>query len=110
VDSRVAEAEGILQARGPHRNTGRFFECGHHGKEVISMSVPRACPFHRISRSIETKKGLTYCDLDGSQTICDGDPKFCGEPDILDQYRLIQMLEKNLQEGEEGLSMDTQFN
>ena len=73
------------------------------------MSVSRECPFHRISRSIDTKKGLAYCDLDGNQTICDGDPKFCGEPDILDQYRLIQMLEKNLQEGEEGLSMDTQF-
>jgi hypothetical protein len=79
-------------------------------KGMISMSVSRECPFHRISRSVDAKESLAYCDLDDNQTICDGDPKLCGEPDILDQYRLIQMLEKDLQEGKEGLGMDTQFN
>ena len=46
-------------------------------------------------------RGLGYCDLDGSQTICDRDTKFCGKPEILERYLIIRMLEKRLREVEE---------
>ncbi len=65
------------------------------------MSVFRVGPFHRISESIGLGKGLGYRDLDGSQTICDEDTKFCGKPDILGQHLLVQILEKKLREVEE---------
>ncbi len=65
------------------------------------MSVFRVCPFHRISESIGRGKGLGYCDLDGSQSICDGDTRFCGKPDILGQHLLIQLLERKFREVEE---------
>jgi hypothetical protein len=65
------------------------------------MSMFRECPYHRVTESIGMGKGLGYCDLDGSQTICDGDTKFCGKPDVLQRYLIIRMLEKRLQEVEE---------
>jgi len=64
------------------------------------MLVSRACPFHRISESIGIGKGPGYCDLDGNQTICDGDAKFCGKPDTMEQYLLIQILERKFREVE----------
>ncbi len=65
------------------------------------MSVVWECPFHRISETIGMGKGLAYCDLDGSQTICDADAKFCGKRDTLERYLLIHILEKKLREVEE---------
>ena len=65
------------------------------------MSVFRECAYHRITETIGMGKGLAYCDLDGSLTICDGDTKFCGKPDILERYLFIRILEKKLQEVEE---------
>ncbi len=81
---------------------GLFFGGSDQGKagnfnvNVQGMSISSGYRKHR-----GMDKGLGYCDLDGSQTICDGDTKFCGKPDILARYLIIRMLEKWLREVEE---------
>ncbi len=35
-------------------------------------------------------RGIGYCDLDGDQTICDGDVNVCEKPDLLKGYFLVQ--------------------
>ena len=49
------------------------------------MSTFKQCSFYRDS-------GVTYCDLDGNQTICNGDlnscedAKFSDKSDVLTEY------------------------
>jgi hypothetical protein len=65
------------------------------------MSVFNGCPFHLVSESIGMGKGMGYCDLDASQTICDGDIKFCEKPNTMEQHILVRLLEKKLEEAED---------
>ncbi len=37
----------------------------------------------RDSGALATGKGVRYCNLDGNQTLCDGDIRFCEKPDVL---------------------------
>lgn len=54
------------------------------------MSLSRRCTFYRDSESLGIGRGIGYCDLDGHQTICDGDIEFCEKPDALKEYLLKQ--------------------
>jgi hypothetical protein len=66
----------------------------------ISMSVFNGCPFHRVSEGIGMGNDPGYCDLDASQTICDGDIKFCEKPNTMEQYILVRLAEEKLQQVE----------
>lgn len=46
------------------------------------------CSFHRECEALNKGRGIGYCDLDGSETICDGDSHFCDKPDALREYLL----------------------
>jgi CheY-like chemotaxis protein len=50
------------------------------------MSISRRCTFHQDSKSLATGRGLGCCNLDGSQTICDGDIEFCEKTHVLRKY------------------------
>jgi len=50
------------------------------------MSTSGKCKFYRDSEGIGMGRGIGHCDLDGYQTICDGDIKFCEKPDALKEY------------------------
>ncbi len=52
------------------------------------MTVPakERCLFYRASEGIGLGRGIGHCDLDGGQTVCDGDPNFCEKPSELKKY------------------------
>jgi len=58
------------------------------------MSTIRKCTLYRDSTGIAIGKGLGICDLDGCQSICDGDIQFCERPDTLRKYLLDQEVGK----------------
>jgi len=57
---------------------------------VVSISVFRKCSFYRDSGTLAIGRGLGNCDLDGYQTICDGDVQFCEKPDAMKKHLLEQ--------------------
>jgi CheY-like chemotaxis protein len=67
------------------------------------MSNTSKCSFYRSPQSIAVGIGLGYCDIDGDQTICDGDVQFCKDPEVL-RKRLLERKsrEASNQKGEEG--------
>ena len=44
------------------------------------------CSFHRSLSSLNFGLGIGSCDLEGSQTICDGDVLYCEKPEMLANY------------------------
>ena len=58
------------------------------------------CLFYRDSENIGAGKGLGFCDLDGCQTICDGDIQFCEKPDQL-RSQLSKQKEKEVKNNKE---------
>jgi CheY-like chemotaxis protein len=67
------------------------------------MSTAGKCSFYRSPQSLAVGIGLGYCDLDGDQTICDGDVQFCKDPEVL-RKRLLERKSKDASnnKGEEG--------
>ncbi len=51
------------------------------------MSVKRRCSFYRDSKGLGFGRGIGHCDLDGGQTICDGDLNFCEKPSELKKHQ-----------------------
>jgi len=96
----LPKQEEFCKARGLNVTWAFLLEIEFQWNAGESMSVFKKCPFYRGSESISMGKGLGRCDVDASQTICDGDVKFCEEPNTVEQYILVR-LEKNLQEVEE---------
>ncbi len=47
------------------------------------MEKKLTCPFYRDSGTLIVEKELRYCNLDGNQTVCDGNIQFCQKPDAL---------------------------
>ena len=47
------------------------------------MVVKKQCSFYRSSETLSAGRGIGYCELDGTQAICDGDINFCEKPDAL---------------------------
>jgi hypothetical protein len=45
------------------------------------MGIEKKCMFHRNSDHSGIGLGIGYCDLGVVWAICDGDIKFCEEPD-----------------------------
>jgi len=54
------------------------------------MELERRCSFYRSCETNNLGVGIGYCDLDGNQTICDGDIDFCEKPDVLKAYFIVQ--------------------
>jgi len=50
------------------------------------MKKEKRCTFFRNSDNPNTGRGIGYCDLGVIWTICDGDVRFCEEPDSLIRY------------------------
>jgi len=66
------------------------------------MGEEKECPLFRRPESLGIGKGIGYCDIDSSSTICEGDVKFCEKPDALKQYlrRKLEEFEKKEDKGE----------
>lgn len=47
------------------------------------METELICSFYRNSKNIDLGRGLGFCDLDGGQTICNGDLNYCEKPSTL---------------------------
>jgi len=47
------------------------------------MGTEKGCLFYRKSDNPSMGPGIGYCDLGVVWAICDGDMKFCEEPDAL---------------------------
>jgi hypothetical protein len=47
------------------------------------MEAKLECSFYCNSKNIDNGRGLGLCDLDGDQTICNGDLNFCEKPGTL---------------------------
>jgi hypothetical protein len=60
------------------------------------MGEEKKCPLFRTPESLSMGKGIGYCDIDNSSTICEGDVKFCERPDTLSLYlrKRLEDLEK----------------
>jgi len=56
------------------------------------LNVKKTCIFHRESNHPSLGRGIGYCDLGLVWAICDGDIKFCEEPEafIRNLYSLWQ--------------------
>jgi len=63
------------------------------------MSNVGTCPFFRDSANLSMGRGLGYCDLEGGQTICEGDFQCCNRLDVLRKQLLEQ--QKEIQKDEE---------
>jgi hypothetical protein len=50
------------------------------------MSALEPCSFYRELNSLGIGLGIGQCDLDGDQTVCDGDLIFCKKPNDLKNY------------------------
>lgn len=66
------------------------------------MSTTSKCSFYRSPQSIAVGIGLGYCDLDGDQTICDGDVQFCKDPEAL-RKRLLERKTKESSNNKEEI-------
>jgi hypothetical protein len=66
------------------------------------MGEEKKCPLFRKPESLSMGKGIGYCDIDSSSTTCDGDVKFCENPDALKQYlrRKVEEFEKKENKGD----------
>ena len=53
------------------------------------MSPERPCFFHRNPGSLRLGTGIGYCDVDNAWVICDGDHRFCENPETLTRYRSV---------------------
>ena len=51
------------------------------------MPAKERCLFHRASEGVGLGRGIGHCDLDGGQTVCDGDLSFCEKPSDLKKYQ-----------------------
>ena len=51
------------------------------------MSAKEQCLFYRDSEGFGLGRGIGHCDLDGGQTVCDGDLIFCEKPSDLKKYQ-----------------------
>ena len=51
------------------------------------MPAKERCLFHRASEGVGLGRGIGHCDLDGGQTVCDGDLHFCEKPSDLKKYQ-----------------------
>ena len=58
-------------------------------EEVFRMSPERQCFFHRNSGSLRLGTGIGYCDVDNAWVICDGDRKYCENPEALVRHRQV---------------------
>lgn len=66
------------------------------------MEKKITCPLYRGSGTLTMEKELRYCNLDGNQTLCDGEIQFCEKPDAL-KKRLEQKRNEILENrGEEA--------
>jgi hypothetical protein len=68
------------------------------------MSIFKKCTFYRDAQSLVIGTGLGHCDLLG-QAICEGDIKFCENPQKLMKELSEQKrkgLEKNKKEANQG--------
>ena len=54
------------------------------------MPAKERCLFHRASEGVGLGRGIGHCDLDGGQTVCDGDLSFCEKPSDLKKYQSEQ--------------------
>ena len=54
------------------------------------MALERQCSFYRSSETLQVGRGIGYCDIDGCQSVCDGDIEFCEKPDALKEHLLKQ--------------------
>jgi CheY-like chemotaxis protein len=54
------------------------------------MLILKECPFYRETENLAMGKGLGHCDLGGIQALCEGDVKFCDNPDDLKRQLLEQ--------------------
>lgn len=50
------------------------------------MSAKERCLFYRNSEGLGLGRGIGHCDLNGDQTVCDGDLTFCEKPSDLKKY------------------------
>ena len=51
------------------------------------MTAKKRCQFYRDSEGLGLGRGIGHCDLDGGQTVCDGDLNFCEKPSDLKKYK-----------------------
>jgi hypothetical protein len=58
------------------------------------VSVNQRCLFYRDSEGLGLGRGIGHCDLDGGQTVCDGDLNFCEKPSELKKYQSEQKQNK----------------
>jgi hypothetical protein len=81
------------------RKTHFFKNISHRTNEKrrrFGMGEEKKCPLFRKPESLSMGKGIGYCDIDSSRTICEGDVKFCERPDALRVYlhKRLEELEK----------------
>jgi hypothetical protein len=50
------------------------------------MVEEKICPLFRRPEGLGMGKGIGYCDIDSSSTICEGDVLFCERPAALKKY------------------------
>jgi hypothetical protein len=50
------------------------------------MVEEKICPLFRKPEGLGMGKGIGYCDIDSSRTICEGDVLFCERPAALKKY------------------------
>jgi len=55
--------------------------------EGDEVAAKEKCLFYRDSEGLGLGRGLGHCDLDGGQTVCDGDLIFCEKPSDLKKYQ-----------------------
>jgi hypothetical protein len=51
------------------------------------MSEKQHCLYYRDSKGLGLGRGIGHCDLDGGQTVCDGDLIFCEKPSELKKHQ-----------------------
>jgi len=71
-------------------------------KGVIEMATERPCVFYRASKSQNIGLGIGQCDLGIAWTICDGDIRFCENPDALIKNLYVKWGRKRKSEGNYG--------
>ena len=54
---------------------------------MTTVPAKERCSFYRASEGIGLGRGIGHCDLDGGQTVCDGDLNFCEKPSDLKKYQ-----------------------
>jgi hypothetical protein len=63
-------------------------------EEKIEMETEKGCLFYRKSDIPSMGPGIGYCDLGVVWAICDGDIKFCEEPDALIRNLYVEWRKK----------------